>query len=353
MSLLQTLLLLLSAWLFSGCQTASFYRQAIAGQCHILTHQEPIDRLIADPRTDPTLKAQLSDVLKIREFAGRELHLPTDSHYLKYVDLHRPYVVWDVYAAPELSLEPKTWWFPIIGHASYRGYFSENGARKYADVLRRKGLDVFVGGVETYSTLGWFRDPILNTFVDEPDADLAEIIFHELGHQRLFIADDTDFNEAFATAVSEEGVRRWCQYQNRPEAFERYWRQHEQQNEFNRLVLDAVDKLEKVYGDPALSDEAKRVRKKELIEQLRAGHEALKAKWGGKSAYEAWFKKDVNNAKLSTVATYYELVPSFHALLQASGNDLERFYSAVKAISKLPEDKRRDALKKAAGTASP
>lgn len=339
-----SLIFVLIAALLSGCQSTSFYRQAVAGQCQILTHQEPIPKLIDDPSTSPKLKTKLAQILKLREFAARELKEPADKHYLKYVDLHREFAIWNVYAAPALSMEPKTWWFPIVGRASYRGYFSEESARKYAASLKKQGLDVFVGGVETYSTLGWFHDPVLNTFIYDPETDLAEIIFHELGHQKLFVSGDTDFNEAFATAVAEEGLRRWFQACNRPEAFERYRTELDQREEFTKLVMRTVKELDTVYTDKTISDAVKLERKQQIIEKLRADHNVLKAKWGGESPYDEWFKSPINNAKLSTVATYYELVPAFHAVLQANGGDMEKFYAAVKRIAKLPEGKRTEAL---------
>jgi len=342
------------AFLFSGCQTLSYYRQAIAGQYQILSHQKAIRELIEDPATSPDLKAKFQLVLKLRQFAENEMHLPANGHYLKYVDLHRPYVVWNVYAAPALSLEPKTWWFPIVGRASYRGYFSEKNAQKYGQKMERENLDVYVSGIETYSTLGWFRDPLLNTFIHEPESGLAEIIFHELGHQRLFISGDTDFNEAFATAVAEESLRRWYEKQHDKEAYERFLRQIQRKDDFVQLIAATRNELEALYNDPHISDANKLQRKKKIIEQLRLNHQRLKAKWGGKSPYADWFAEPINNAKLNTVAAYYDLVPAFHALLKENGGDVEKFYSAVRQISKLSKEKRKakmdSLLKKATGT---
>jgi len=338
---------MLASLLFCGCEAGSFYRQAAAGQWEILTHQQSIRQLAADPKTEPRLKTQLEEVLQIRQFAQNELKLPAGNHYLAYADLHRPFVIWNVCAAPELSLEPKTWWYPIVGSASYRGYFREKSARVYAAELEKKGWDVYVGGVQTYSTLGWFHDPVLNTFVYEPQGDLAEIIFHELAHQRLFIADDTDFNEAFATAVAQEGVRRWFNSLHQTNSLDSYHREQEQDRQFTALVLGAIQQLDAVYTNSNLSDETKRQRKAELIEQMCADHKKIKAQWGGASPYDGWFAAPINNAKLSTVATYYELVPTFHAVLAASGNDLERFFKTVENISKLPPEKRILALKQA------
>lgn len=328
---------------FCGCQTVSFYRQAIGGELNILTHQQPIKDLLADTNTSAGLKRKLQVVLDIRQFAETNLHLPTDSQYLKYVDLHRDYAVWNVNAAPPLSLEPKRWWYPFVGKASYRGYFNRDAAKKYALELKKKGYDIYVSSVETYSTLGWFHDPVLNTFITEPDADLAEILFHELGHQRLFIKGDTDFNEAFATAVGEEGVRRWLQ--NDPVVYARYEQDRQEEEAFVKLVLEGRDQLEAVYDDPRLTDSVKLQKKKEIIDGMRAKHEKLKEQWGGKSRYEHWFANEINNAKLNTVAAYYTLVPAFRALLKANGGDMDRFYHAAEKLGKMPKEQRHSVLK--------
>jgi predicted aminopeptidase len=331
---------------FSGCQSISFYRQAVAGEYQILAHEKPIRVLMEDTNTAAPLRDKFAEILKIREFAAQDLKLPVDESYLKYVDLHRPFVVWTVTVAPALSLEPKTWWFPVVGRASYRGYFSEKGAHRYAERWKAKGSDVYVAGVETYSTLGWFHDPLLSTFIDESVGDLAEIIFHELGHQRLFVAGDTDFNEAFATAVSLEGVRRWFAAANQPQEYERYRLGAVHENQFINLVLGARAELDAMYRNPTLTDATKSRRKVEIIEELRRHYETLKAQWGGDKAYDGWFSHPINNAKLNTIASYYDLVPAFQALLRANGGDMERFYQAVAALGKLPIAQRHDELEK-------
>ncbi|MGZ4963690.1 MAG: aminopeptidase [Limisphaerales bacterium] len=328
---------------FCGCQSVSFYRQAIGGELHILTHQTPIKELLADTNTPPALRHKFEVVLQVRQFAQTNLHLPADESYLKYVDLHREFAVWNVNAAPPLSLEPKRWWYPFVGSASYRGYFAKDAATKYANQLKKKGFEVYLGAVETYSTLGWFHDPVLNTFIVEPDADLAEILFHELAHQRLFISGDTDFNEAFATAVGEEGVRRWLRQD--PAVYQKFQVEREQEGDFVNLILASRDELEAVYNDPSLTDTVKLQRKAQIIAEMRNKHEQLKAKWGGKSYYNRWFSTEINNAKLNTISAYYTLVPAFRALLQANGGDMERFYSAVEKLGKMPKKQRHDVLK--------
>src|SRR6266700_2756187 len=230
----------------SGCQTLSFYRQAIKGQYGLLAHRQPIEKLIADPQTESNLKQKLQLLQRLRAFADHDLKLPVDGHYTKYVDVHRPFVVWNVEAAPEFSLEPKSWWYPLVGSLEYRGYFSEKQANQYAAVLRSKGYDVYVGGVEAYSTLGWFKDPALNTFIFNIEPDLAETIFHELGHQRVFARGDTDFNEAFATTVGQEGARRWLRASGKTNLLEKYDAVLRRNGQFVHLIMSTREELQKV-----------------------------------------------------------------------------------------------------------
>jgi len=337
---------LLAILALSGCQSLRFYRQAVAGQYEILAHQHSVDELLQDPATDPKLKGKLEFVKRIRAFAAQELKLRPDGSYLRYADLHRPFVVWNVNVAPPLSLDPKTWWFPIVGSVSYRGYFTEAGARQYAAIWENKGWDTYVGDVTTYSTLGWFHDPLLNTFIFESEADLADTIFHELTHQRVFVAGDTDFNEAFATMVADEGVRRWFRASANTRDYERYAQGLREEGDFVKLVMGARDDLQKVYGDAQLAEAAKLQRKAEIVTQMRVRYSELKEYWGvSKSGYDRWFAEPLNNAQLNTVAAYYELVPAFKAMLRAKGGDLEKLYAAVEGLAKLPLDKRHETLR--------
>jgi predicted aminopeptidase len=336
---------ILMALALSGCQTIRFYSQAVSGQYEILAHQEPIDELIRNPSTDSKLKGQLELVLRIRDFAAQELKLRPDGSYLKYADLHRPFVVWNVNVAPPLSLEPKTWWFPIVGSASYRGYFNEDRARSYAAIWEKRGWDTYVSDVTTYSTLGWFRDPLLNTFIFDSEADLADTIFHELTHERIFIAGDTDFNEALATAVAQEGVRRWFHTSPNAHGYAQYEEGLRRDNDFVKLVMAARNELQEIYDDAQLPEATKLQRKEDIIAHMRGHYVDLKKKWGvSKSGYDYWFEEPINNAKLNTVAAYYDLVPDFQAMLRAQGGDLEKFYKAVERLGKEPLPKRHDDL---------
>ena len=345
----------------AGCQSIGYYHQAIRGECQILIHRQPIQKLTADPGTSPELKEKFKLVLRLREFAQNELKLPIDGQYLHYVDLHRPYAVWNVHAAPAFSLEPKTWWYPFVGGLKYRGYFSETDAQRYARGLEKKGWEVYVEGVQAYSTLGWFKDPLLNTFISEPEPELAETLFHELAHQRFFISGDTDFNEAFATTVGEEGARRWLTRQNEPATIQKYAAALERQERFVQLIMAARETLKSVYKDKpaarlsgqnsASQSEASaelRSQREQVIAQLREGYAGIKVQWGGNSGYDSWFTNSLNNAQLNTVATYYDLVPGFRALLREKGEDLEGFYAEVKILGKLRKAERHQKVKAAA-----
>ena len=338
----------------SGCRTVGYYSQALRGQYQIVTGQEPIPRLIEEPQTPTALKEKLTFVLEVRQFAEQKLGLPTDGHYLKYADLGRRYAVWNVFAAPEFSLEAKSWWYPVVGKLDYRGFFSEELAREEASRLRKKGYDVHVGGVIAYSTLGWFRDPVLNTFIFENDIELAELLFHELAHQRLFVPGDTDFNEAFATAVAEEAMRRWLKSRDQPESIASYEAQARRDEQFAGLTQRALNELEVLYeqADEDSSDDRDeesaavlRENKKAIFERLQRDYEQLKATWGDHSDYDGWFRRPMNNALLNTVKTYHQWVPAFRRLLHDSGGDLEVFYAQAEKMKKLTKEERKDRLK--------
>ena len=333
----------------TGCRTVGYYAQAIHGQCQVLRRSQPIQEILADTNTSPVLRSKLQLVLKLRAFAAGELKLPANGHYLDYADLQRPFVVWNVSAAPEFSLKARQWWYPVVGRLDYRGYFQEDRARRCAAELRHQGLDVYVGGVAAYSTLGWFHDPVLNTFLFQNVADVAELLFHELARQRVYVPGDTEFNEAFATAVAEEGLRRWMSAARDVTAQERFRAAAARNGQFVEIVTKARARLESLYAghdsEPPASDLAKlRESKQRIFEELRQDYTRIKMQWGGREEYDQWFAQPLNNAQINSVDTYYKLVPGFHRLLSRHGGDLEAFYQAVKTIGKLPKEERRRRL---------
>ncbi len=323
---------LLVVGLLSSCQTLEFYGQGARGQAEILWKSRRIDQVLKDPSVKPEVKKQLIAVQGIRQFASDHLTLPGDKSYGTYADLGRPHVTWVLYAAPEFSLKPKTWWYPTLGHLDYRGYFRESDTLEQASRLKTQGYDVDVGGVDAYSTLGWFHDPVLNCFVQEADIDLAELIFHELTHRRYFRDGDTAFNEGLATAFAEEGVKRWLCHQRRFKDLRRYEELLVKRDEFYRQIELTRLRLEALYtgGRSSMTmRQEKAVVMKQLQDQLRE----LRQRWGG-HGLESWLKGDLNNAHLVSVITYQDHGPKFRMLLKDCGGDPDVFFERAKNLPK-------------------
>lgn len=337
-----------------GCASLRYYAQAIGGQLDLLHRSKPIDEVVHAPETRPALGAKLETVLRIREFASRELGLPDNRSYRNYADLERPFVVWNVFAAPELSLKPREWCFPVVGCVEYRGYFSKADAEQFAESVRRQGYDVFVYGVPAYSTLGWFDDPVLNTFIHYPDSEVARLIFHELAHQVTYIRDDSTFNESFAVAVEQEGVRRWLKASGTEAQQAAFETAQRRKREFTALVMKYRERLEALYGE-AIGDDEKRRGKARILDEMQDDYRRLRDSWGGFKGYDRWFAQRLNNAHFGSVAAYTQLVPAFEALLARENHDLPRFYQAVKKLGRLPKAERVARLeeleRRAVGTA--
>jgi predicted aminopeptidase len=327
------------ALLLSGCANVGYYWQSVSGQIGIWRRERPIEEVINDAATPEALKRKLAYLIQVREFASRELGLPDNRSYRSYADLERPFVVWNVFAAPEFSTEPLRWCFLFTGCVSYRGYFDREEAERFAARLAEQGHDVFIGGVPAYSTLGWFADPVLNTFIRFPDAELARLVFHELAHQVVYVKGDTVFNESFAVAVEQEGLRRWIARTGDTGGRESYERDRRVRVEFVRLVQKHRARLEALYRS-GLAPEAMRIRKRELFGEFDAEYRAAKAGWGGHAGYDSWFSRGPNNAQIASVALYTQRVPAFEALFHREGGDWGRFYGATKELAALPREQR-------------
>ena len=340
-------LLPLAALLLSGCSTLSFYWQAFNGQMEVTRLARPLEEVVADPATSADIRRRLAYAQRVRDYASSELGLPDNASYRRYADLKRPFVVWNVFAAPALSLDLRTQCFPVAGCVVYRGFFAREAAESHAAGLRSEGLDVALGGVPAYSTLGWFADPLLNTFIRYPDLDIARLIFHELAHQVAYVRDDSTFNESFAVAVEQEGLRRWM-IANADDADRAAYSAHAgRRRDLMRLMLGARRELGEVYAT-AVDDGAKQQAKARILRSLVDRYTAQKAQWNLGEAqlrvYDDWVLKDLNNAKLGSIATYTQRVPQFAALLAEVGGDLGRFYGAVAALAALPKAERERRL---------
>lgn len=332
------------ALVLSGCAELAYYRQAAAGQWSLFQARRPMAAVLADPTLSAKLRQRLATAQALRAFASADLALPDNGSYRSYADLGRPWVVKNVFAAPELSLEPRRWCFPVAGCLSYRGYFEAGAAQGLADELRASGDDVYVADISAYSTLGWFDDPLLNTFIGWPVGRLAELMFHELAHQRLYVADDTAFNEAFATAMGRLGAERWLERHGTPREREEYAADLRRREQFLRLTADARERLAAVYASSG-GEAAKRAAKQHILTQLREHYRELRQGWGGYTGYDHWFAQDLNNAKLAGVSTYHRQVPAFLALFEREGRDFAAFCRAAEVIGQLPPPAREARLR--------
>jgi predicted aminopeptidase len=337
--------------LLAGCADTRYYWQSVSGHLQLMQAARPVAQWLDDPQTPQTLKERLVLTQHMRDFAVSELALPDNASYRQYADLHRNSVVWNVVAAPELSLTLKTWCFPVLGCVSYRGYFDEAAARREAALLKTQGLEVSVYGVPAYSTLGWMNwaggDPLLNTYLQYPEGELARLIFHELSHQVLYARDDTMFNESFATTVERLGGARWLQTQGSEAARAQYATLEGRRRAFRALVLATREQLQQIYHNAeSLDHDALVQRKVAVMQAFRDRYAALKLQWGGYGGYDHWVA-NANNASLGAQAAYDELVPQFEALFERQGRDWPAFYDAVKRIANLPAADRRRALMQA------
>jgi predicted aminopeptidase len=333
------------ALLAQGCATAGYTAQAIAGGARVLLARRSIDALLADPKTSPALAERLARVREITAFAEHELALPAGSSFRHYADLGRPYAVWTVVAAPELSVEPLSWCFPVAGCVTYRGYFSPDAAARFADRLRRQGYDVSVGEVTTYSTLGWFADPVLNTYVFSPDADLAGLLFHELAHQVAYAKDDTDFNESFATAVERVGVERWLAAHADAATVAAYRERQRRADQLADLALACRERLAALYALP-LDADTKRSEKQRLLAELVDDISSRRAAWGD-GGPDLWLGPTPNNATLAALGAYRRWTPAWLALLAETGS-LPGFYTAAQELAAVPAEQRQARLEELA-----
>jgi predicted aminopeptidase len=343
----------LCLWL-GGCANVAYYAQAVEGESEVLSAAHPIGDLVADPGTDPALRRQLEQVNAMRDFASHDLALPDNGSYRSYASLARPYVVWNVFAAPALSLEPKQWCLLFVGCVSYRGYFDQRDAEKFADGLKRRGFDTYVAGIPAYSTLGLFDDPVLDTFLRLGDQTAARIIFHELAHQLIYVRGDTSFNESFAVAVEQEGLRRWLAHGSSAGQLRDLATQEVRQAQFERLIDDCRERLRAIYAS-SLPEAAKLQAKEAAYAGLRQAYARLKAEaWSGYAGYDHRMAQPLNNAELASMSLYTRWLPSFRALLAEEHGDLPRFYQRVAALAKLPKPARSAILAGLAesGTAS-
>ena len=324
-----------------ACSSLRYYAQAVHGQGELVLRRQPVRKLLRDPSTEPKLAARLSQALAAREFASRQLDLPDNRSYTTYVALHRPYVVWNVFATPRYSVQAVRHCFPIAGCVAYRGWFSKAAAEADAARMQRRGDDVWVGGVPAYSTLGWFADPILSSMLGWDDDELAGTIFHELAHQLIYAKGDTAFNESFATFVQTEGLREWRASRGLPPDD---GRAQAMDDGFTRLVLDLRERLKALYAS-GVDAEAMEAGKQREIAAFRRRYAAWRdAHFPGDHRYDAWVARPINNARLLPFGLYDQWTPAFAELFRESGGQWPAFYARVRALARESKAKRDTAL---------
>ncbi len=340
--LTESFALLLLVVTLSGCESLHFYQQAIRGQTNLLWERQSMTELLAS-EVDPVLRQQLELAGAILEYA-EDVGLDSGGAYTSYVETGRPYVLWNVFAADPLEMSLRTSCFPVAGCVSYRGYFREQDAQNYADKLRAQGYDVYIGGVGAYSTLGWFKDPLLDTFLFRPEEQLAAMLFHELAHHLVYVQGDTRFNESLATAVEQFVLEQYLQDQGRSVDFQRYLASRDRQAEVVELINNTRETLRAVY-DSQLTREEKLEQKRFVLERMVERYDHLAASWSQGSEYRNWMLGPMNNAKLETVADYHEWVPVMLAQLNTLGFD--GFVAWLQQLAKLPESDRQARLRDA------
>lgn len=334
----------------SGCSTIDYYAHLAKGQYALLAARQSIATLVADPATDDRLRARLKLALEARAFASDQLALPRNGSYTDYADLGRPYVLQNVFATPEFSLDAVEHCFPIAGCVAYRGYY--DGARAKAEVerLKAQSYEVHVGNVPAYSTLGWFDDPVLNTMLRWDDDELVGTIFHELAHQQLYLKGDTRFNESFATFVEQQGLRQWHAARGTPPADST---RSQRADQFAELILALRERLKKLYAS-GLPAPAMRARKQTEIERLRADYRALRdGAWQGYRGYDGWIDGEINNAKLLPFGLYHQWLPGFASLYDRSGKTWPAFFAAARRLADGSAAARSAALEPSATPAAP
>ncbi|MER8690464.1 aminopeptidase [Mesorhizobium sp. M1136] len=331
----------------AGCTSISYYAQSLKGHAEIMAARQDLGELIDDPSIPRALRARMASASAIRQFATDEMALPDNNSYRSYVDVGRDAVTWAIFAAPEFSLTPRTWCFPVFGCVPYRGYFSKRSAIETAVELQRQGLDIYVTGITAYSTLGWSSDPLLSTMLSQDETYLAGLVFHELAHQRVYVHDDSSFNEAFAVAVETTGVRKWLRATGDTAGLRRYEADRRRRAEFLVLVSQTRDELRHVYDDDVTSEQ-KRAAKKAAIERLRTRYRQMRdRRWGGYRGYDAWFDAPINNAKLAATSVYSDRVTAFLRLFDLCSGDYPRFFASVRRIGALDKSDRAEALEAA------
>jgi len=331
---------ILGLLMLPGCETMRYFSHAAIGQLDMELKKESVAQLMEDPETLDNLKRRLKLVAELKQFAKEKTLLPLSDEFSTYVAIEREHVLWSLFVTPAYELRPQPWCYPIAGCISYRSYFDHEYAIERSYFYQQQGLDVFIAPAAAYSTLGWFSDPLLNTYIYSSDDRLASIIFHELGHQLYYIPSDVLFNEAFASFVERFYVMKWLQFSNRKELMTSFVEGENRHTSMLRLMSAVREKLQRVY-QLDISDAEKKIKKAEIIRLFEVDYNDWKTRWEDYSGYDFWLSGGVNNAKLATVSTYYRWIPVFDFILQQHNCNFIHFMEEIEQLSNLSLDDRK------------
>lgn len=336
-------LLVLLMPVLSGCSSMGYYAQSVHGQLGVMAASRPVEDVIDDPQTPASVRRQLQVLPSLRQFAVEQLALPKSDSYHLYADVKREALVWNVVAAPVDSLHPRQWCYPVLGCAAYRGYFDLQAADAFAAGLTAEGWDTAVEPVPAYSTLGWFSDPLPSTVIDWPLPDIAGLLFHELAHEALYVSGDSAFNEAYATVVEKEGVRRWLKQFGSAQQRRGFLRREQRRLDFLQLLARTRQRLTELYAEGVGRDELV-LRKEATIGLLRGEYADLRQEWGGYAGYDRWMQRPLNNAHLASISTYHALEPAFRLILLRVDGDMAAFHAACAEIAAAPSAEREASM---------
>ncbi len=309
------LLLLLGA---GGCSPAYVLRAGWE-EARILSARRPIRAVIHDTTVARETRDKLRLVLDARDFAERDLGLRAGASYESFAQLHRDTLVLNVLAAPEFALRWKTWWFPIVGHLPYKGYFDFDAARAEAASLAEEGYDVSLRPVSAFSTLGWFPDPIMSTTLRLDSLALVETVIHEITHSTYFPTGQADFNESFANFVGHHGaIEFFCEAVADESACRRARWRWEDTRVFGHFFHSILAPLEEVYAS-SMADDAKRRAKRQVFEEAAERFETeykprLHAQYGSLDP------DGLDNAWIISRLLYYTRLDDFERVYESHGS---------------------------------
>ena len=342
----------LRPWLFlalllplAGCSDLSFYWQAGLGHLDIINRRRPIEEVLADKAVELEVKDKLRMVLRAQAYGEEKLSMPAGARFKYYSDLDRPAAVWLVVASHSDRIEEVRHCYLLVGCLGYRGFFDLEDARAFRARMEKEGHDAIIRPAQAYSTLGWFDDPVLSTYIRRSELSLVSTIFHEQAHRVLFIKGDTSFNESFASFVEEAALESYLagRGDEGKALMAEYLQRKKDQTLFREIISRGKEQLDQFYAQKP-GPEAGKSGKARLFEAIRADYQKRKNSFKILK-YDGWFEQPLNNAHLVGVQQYHSWVWAFRRLYEQESKDLNRFFKAARALSEKPPGEREKALR--------